>query len=161
MLRPAVSSGVTAATDLPSYVRTAAANIRVATAVDSVTNDTADIPLITTTSSTPPPPPDTTTTTKTWTTMTTTTTTEFSISAREKPYAVVLVYIVLTASMISTGSRQAFNISISFPLWIESNALWKSTKVIIAGRFFDLIPSTSLCEVSICATVDLPFLKPF
>ena len=43
----------------------------------------------------------------------------------------------------------------------EAVAVWKSTEVLTAGRFFYLIPSLSLLKVRIWASVDLPFLKSF
>ena len=49
----------------------------------------------------------------------------------------------------------------SLPLWIESKAFRKSTKVSTPGRFLYLMPSSTRRNVSIWATVDLPDLQPF
>ena len=48
-----------------------------------------------------------------------------------------------------------------FPLWMESKALVKSTKINVACRFFARTPSRILRMVNICEVVDLFLRKPF
>ena len=48
-----------------------------------------------------------------------------------------------------------------FPLWMESKALVKSTKINVAFRFFARTPSRILRMVNICEVVDLFLRKPF
>ena len=76
-------------------------------------------------------------------------------------WASVSRYMIHIAFTIFAGIPYPFNISISFPLCIESKALLKSTKVSTAGNCFAFIPSTSLLRVRIWDKVDLPARKPF
>ena len=59
------------------------------------------------------------------------------------PHIGLLTYLLLWRYSI------CFIISVSFPQWIESKALLKSTMVRTAGKFFDLMPSTSHLQVDL------------
>ena len=73
----------------------------------------------------------------------------------------VFVYAIMIALIISTGILYALSIYAIFPQCMESKALEKSMKKIVAIRLFAFAPSIIHLTVSICLEVDLLVLKPF
>ena len=87
---------------------------------------------------------------------------KYSVSpSGERSFTLVFLQRIDITATVSFGRPYASRIYFIFPLYMESQALVKSTNSNVACRFFPSMPSRILWMVNICEVVDLFLRKPF